>query len=275
MSVITLTSDIGTRDYLIGAVKGRLLTRNEQFRIVDISHEVTPFHYNEAAYFIQSAYRHFPEFSWHILLVNLFYQPVPRCLLAFHDGRYFACPDNGLLTMIFQDLPAQVVVMPELTPPVSLFTWMDAIADAMLALESGKSFAALGEEPDQLVTRYQLKSNIRPDFIEGRIIYIDRFENVVVNITRQQFEAARKGRPFSIVFKSDQITRLSEHYGQVAEGDKMAFFNGAGYLEIAVNKGNASGLFGLQAIDPEVNNKIMAARHFYQVVAIYFEEPSG
>jgi S-adenosylmethionine hydrolase len=108
--------------------------------------------------------------------------------------------------------------------------------------------------------------------MEGRIIFIDRFENVIVNINRTHFEEVRKGRPFQIEFKTDDvITKISEHYGQVNEGDKLAFFNTAGYLEIAVNKGNAAGLFGLQAITAGASEQFLKSRMFYQTVRIYFK----
>ncbi len=98
---------------------------------------------------------------------------------------------------------------------------------------------------------YVQKNHLRPlldnNWIEGQIIFIDNFENVIVNITQEQFEEQRKGRKFRIVFKRDEvIDRISESYADVPEGEKLALFNSAGYLEIAINKGNAAGLFGLK-----------------------------
>lgn len=103
--------------------------------------------------------------------------------------------------------------------------------------------------------------------IEGQIIFIDSFENVIVNITREQFEEHRKGRPFTIVFKRDEvIDKISETYADVPEGEKLALFNSAGYLEIAINKGNAAGLFGLKGY----SEKLRQAQLSYQTVRVYF-----
>jgi S-adenosylmethionine hydrolase len=109
-------------------------------------------------------------------------------------------------------------------------------------------------------------------YIEGQILYIDAFENVIVNIIRQDFEEQRKGRGFKIMFKRDEyIDRISETYADVPPGDKLALFNAAGYLEIAVNRGNAAGLFGLQGFTEGSNSKYAQARISYQSVRILFE----
>lgn len=276
MPLISLTSDIGHKDYLAGTVKGKLWQQHPGAQIADISHDVTPFNYNEAAYFVRNAYPHFPAGTWHIILVNLFDNARPRCLLARHQGMYFACPDNGLLPMVFDGLPEQVVQL-NLTPQQlpNMLAWVEQIGVAITRAGSGATLEQLGLPIEQMVVKHNLKPNIGADWIEGRIIYIDRFENVIVNITRQEFEEARKGRSFYIAFKTDDvIARLSDHYGQVNEGDKLAFFNTAGYLEIAVNKGNAAGLFGLQATqkaETGVSQQFLKARMFYQTVRIFFE----
>jgi S-adenosylmethionine hydrolase len=98
---------------------------------------------------------------------------------------------------------------------------------------------------------------------------------VVVNITREQFEEQRKGRSFRIVFKRDEmIDHISESYADVAQGEKLALFNSAGYLEIAINKGNAAGLFGLKGFSEKSGAQaagIMQNKLFYQTVRVYFE----
>jgi len=277
VTVISLTSDIGHKDYLVGAVKGLLWQQNQSVQIADISHDIAPFNYNEAAYFIRNAYPHFPQHTWHIILVNLFDNAQPRCLLAKHQNMFFASPDNGLLPMVFDEVPEQTIVLP-LTPQQipNMLEWTKAIGHAIQAAAQGAKLEELGSPAEKIVVKTNLRPNIGADHIDGRIIYIDRFENVIVNITRQEFETARKGRNFYIGFKTDDVIhRLSDHYGQVNEGDKLAFFNTAGYLEIAVNKGNAAGLFGLQATqrnESGASQQFMQARMFYQTVRIFFED---
>ncbi len=95
---------------------------------------------------------------------------------------------------------------------------------------------------------------------------------MIVNITRDAFEEQRKGRSFRIVFKRDEtIDRISESYADVHEGEKLAIFNSAGYLEIGIQKGNAAGLFGLQGFSEQSQNQYLQSRLFYQTIRVYFE----
>src|SRR5882757_5540824 len=102
MALLTLTSDIGQQDYLVGAVKGQLLQLNPSFTLVDISHTLSPFNYPQAAYICRNAIKNFPPFSFHLLLVNLFEKKPEQLLLAYHQDQYILCADNGLLTMILE-----------------------------------------------------------------------------------------------------------------------------------------------------------------------------
>jgi S-adenosyl-L-methionine hydrolase (adenosine-forming) len=120
-----------------------------------------------------------------------------------------------------------------------------------------------------------LRPTLGEDWIEGQIIFIDNFENVIVNITQEQFEEQRKGRRFKIVFKRDEIIeRISGSYADVPQGEKLVLFNSAGYMEIAINKGNAAGLFGLRGYNEGSSGQVSTMvqnRLFYQTVKVYFE----
>ncbi|MFZ9388423.1 MAG: SAM hydrolase/SAM-dependent halogenase family protein [Chitinophagaceae bacterium] len=269
MPLLTLTSDIGSPDYLVGAVKAQLLQLNPGFRIVDISHNIPPFNYPQAAYVCRSALRNFPAYSYHLILVNLFEKKPEQLLLAFHNNQYLLCADNGLLTMILEESPEIVIGIPldkNVTRNTIYLT--SVMGQVVNQLANGESIQKIGI-PD---VRYMEKRHLRPlldtQGIEGQIIFIDSFENVIVNITREQFEEQRKGRNFRIVFtRGEFIDRISETYADVAEGEKVALFNSAGYLEIAINKGNAAGLFGLKGF----SEKMREGQLSYQTVKVYFE----
>ena len=85
MSIITLTTDIGQQDYLVAAVKGQLYSVSENLTIVDVSHQLSSFNYPQAAYFCDSAFKHFPSGTFHIVLVNMFDQKPKQMLLAYHN----------------------------------------------------------------------------------------------------------------------------------------------------------------------------------------------
>lgn len=275
MAIITLTTDIGQQDYLVAAVKGQLLSVNQNIHIVDISHQLSSFNYPQAAYFCDSSFRHFPKGTFHIVLVNLFDENPRQMLLAYHNGQYIACADNGLLTMILDGQPDMVVglPLPEKESPTTLLC-SQTIVHAIWQIMAGKEMVTIGDPKVEIVEKLRLKYVTSPTSMEGQILYIDNFENVIVNITREDFERERNGRNFRIVFKRDEvIDTISDTYASVPHGEKVAFFNSSGYLEIAINKGNAAGLFGLTGYSEVMHKQSIGLQKswFYQTVKIYFE----
>jgi S-adenosylmethionine hydrolase len=275
MALITLTSDIGHQDYLVGAIKGRLMSVNPAFHLVDISHALSPFNYPQSAYVCRGAIRHFPPNTYHLIIINLFDTPPEHLLLVRHKNQYIGIADNGLITMILEEVPETVVALPlPRNKEKSALTFAEVFGKAVLALESGRRPQELGDTDVSIHVKNPLRPQLGKDWMEGQIIFIDHFENVVVNINREEFEEQRKDRNFKIVFKRDEvIDRISETYADVNEGEKLALFNAAGYLEIAINKGNAAGLLGLQgfAEKSQAQNQYLQNRLFYQTVRIYFE----
>lgn len=275
MPLLTLTSDIGQQDYLVSAVKAQLLQINPEFNIVDISHTIPPFNYPQAAYVCRSAIRNFPPFTYHIILVNLFEKKPEQLLLAFHNNQYFLCADNGLLTMILEGKPEMVIGIPlDKMAIKNTIYCTDVMGKVIHQLISGTSIQSIGIPDVNYLEKHHLRPLLDNHWIEGQIIFIDNFENVIVNITHEQFEEQRKGRSFRIVFKRDEvIDRISESYADVPEGEKLALFNSAGYLEIAINKGNAAGLFGLKGFSErsKQTSNLMQGQLSYQTVRVYFE----
>jgi S-adenosylmethionine hydrolase len=277
MNIVTLTSDIGKQDYLTGAIKGQLLRYRTDLNIIDISHSLSAFNYPQAAYVARHAIRNFPIGTFHLILVNIFDEKIHHMLLAEHNGHFIGCPDNGLITMILEEMPQKVVALPidKLAPKNTLF-YTNAFAKAISELISGKTIEEVGDVQVDIEVKKPLSPMVGDNFIEGQIILIDKFDNVVVNINKVDFEAHRKGRKFSIIFRRDEvIEKLSESYADVPEGEKLAFFNSAGYLEIAVNKGHAAGLFGLQKFSEKqyktAQQQFQNSRIFYHTVKVFFE----
>ncbi|MGN6511462.1 MAG: SAM hydrolase/SAM-dependent halogenase family protein [Chitinophaga sp.] len=274
MPIITLTSDIGLQDYLTGAIKGLLLQHCGDARVVDISHHISPFNLPQATYICRSAFKYFPEGTYHLVLNNLFDRKADYLLMGRHNNQYILCADNGLLTMIAGGMPEEVYRIP-LDPSEhrNTLNMVAVMARALAKLISGATPAATGTLTGEITVKNNLQPLTGEDYIEGQILHIDNFENVIVNITREQFDEQRKGRKFAILFRRDEmITQLSETYADVPEGQKLALFNAAGYLEIAVNKGNAAGLFGLQGFRrDQLQQAAYQQLSFYQTVRILFE----
>jgi S-adenosylmethionine hydrolase len=271
MALITLTTDIGPRDFLIGGIKGRLLQIDPAFNILDITHSLSPFNAPQAAYVCRNAFRQFPSMTFHIVLANLFDHRSDHLLFAYHKEQYILCADNGLLTMILEANPDFVIGLPiNRKQPMNTLQYVSLMGNAIYELQSGKSLEKIGVPDISYVEKKDLRPSFSDDWIEGHIIFIDHFENIVLNITREEFEYHRRGRNFTIRFKRDEvIDRISNSYADVPEGEKLALFNSAGYLEIAINKGNAAGLLGMQRYSEQSQNQ--QNRVFYQSARIFFE----
>jgi S-adenosylmethionine hydrolase len=272
--IITLTSDIGLTDYLPAACKGILLRKIPHAQIIDVSHQIAPFNLHHASYVCRGAFPHFPEKTIHIILVDLFDQKPDYLLLAEWENQYICCADNGLLTMIVGQIPMKLVKIP--IPPIpdrNTLVIMQHIAQTLAELHAGKPMEALGIPSQDIQERNRLQPISGDDFLEGQIIFIDNFENVVVNITREQFETHRKGRKFAILFRrNEEIHHISETYADVSEGNKVVIFNAAGYLEIGIKKQNAAGLFGLSGVERKASQQTNVSNwFFYQRVQVIFE----
>jgi S-adenosylmethionine hydrolase len=273
MPLITLTSDFGEDDYLAGAVKGILYKSVPDIQLADITHRLLPFNDHKAAHVIRNAAMHYPPGTFHVILVNLFQYPPTHLLLVKHQEQYFLLADNGLIMMILEEAPERVVALPLNSNEQRNITQMIAvISRAIREVAVGKTMEEAGNPITSIKGRNSLKAVMTDQYIDGQILYIDAFENVIINISRAQFEAQRRGRGFRIIFKRDEyIDRISETYADVPPGDKLALFNASGYLEIAVNRGNAAGLFGLQGFTEGSNSKYAQARISYQSVRILFD----
>ena len=241
MACITLLSDFGLHDPSAAIVKG-VFMQYTTTPMVDISHEVKPFHIRQAGYLLSVAYKSFPTGTCHVLLFDLFSEATPRVILSEYDGHYFLSPDNGLLSLALDKAPAHSWLCYELQPGETFQHWLHA---------AGKVLQQLGTQVDlpayQPRTITQGAPVITPNEIRCEVIHIDQYENVVVNITKDQFQSVVGQRPFSIQFvRVEEINEISTSYTSVRDGYKLARFNSNGYLEICINRGKAASLFGLR-----------------------------
>jgi S-adenosylmethionine hydrolase len=270
MPILTLTSDFGISDPLVGAVKGEILKINEGFQLVDLTHEIAPFNNMQAAYQCRTIFRNFPKESFHLVLVNLFDSNLDHVLLVKHQDQFIGIPDNGLIHMILDNVPDEVVSLPIQKKTDTKFSGLINVwIEAFSALSLGKPMNQVGTATVQIVQRTRMKAYISAQYIEGQVLMIDRFNNIVVNITIHEFEEARKGRKFKIVLLRDAfIEEISNMYSDVPEGEKLARFNEAGYLEIAINNGFAAPLFGLGEYGQSSSQQ---KRQYYQTIKVFFE----
>lgn len=275
MAIITLTTDIGTNDFIAGAIKGQLLHALPMANIVDITHQISPYNYLQAAYVCNGAFRYYPEETIHIVFVQLFEEPLTHLLLARYNNQYIICPDNGILTMITGQKPDRVFALNiPAAESMGVLYLMEQVVILCKQLTDYKKPGELCKPLDVFIEKYPPRSTAGEDWIDCQIIYVDKFENVVINITRKEFEEYRKGRSFKIVLPSRNDTQIEEivsNYSVVRQSEKVAWFNSAGYLELAVKNGNIAGLFGLRSYAEQQHSTIGSRQLNYERVRIFFE----
>lgn len=268
MSIITLITDFGHKDYFVGALKGKILSEHKEAVIIDISHEIDLFNTLEASYCIEAAYHNFPKGTIHIIGVDSERVGDTQHIAMQWDDHYFICADNGILnTLIQKKIPQKIVAITihdRLNTDVSD---MDVFVAVACHIARGGLLNVIGKEIPSLKPVSVLTSSITDDLseIKGQIVYIDSFGNCVTNISHKQFNDTIRGRKFEIVIKNKKFSRLHKSYSdfQVSdvkqlkdlEGDFLALFNENGYLEIAIYKsnpktvGSAATLLGLHFRD--------------------------
>ncbi|MCK9203137.1 MAG: SAM-dependent chlorinase/fluorinase [Bacteroidales bacterium] len=249
MAIITLTSDWGLKDYYAGAVKGAILRLLPDVQIVDITHQVPAFDLSQAAFIIRNFYHNFPAGSIHIIAINGEAAiETPHTLVRHHD-HYFISADNGIFSLLFDEKPEQIIEI-DVIQDSDYFTFpaRDVFAKVACHIAAGKPISELGHPKDNILQKMAFQPVIQDDLIKGKVIYIDNYENVFVNITEKLFLSATKGRRFIITFRSPsyRITEISKSYKDVNQGEMLALFSTSGYVEIAIREGEASSLLGLK-----------------------------
>lgn len=266
MRIITLTSDMGTQDYYLAAVKAAILGLYPQANIIDISHHVAPFDIAQAAFVVKNVYGTFPKGSIHILGVNSEKSnpltqpgaPLVRHVVVEYNGHYFIGADNGVFSLLFDDAPSAVYEIDfDGQDGEDTFPMKSVFARAASLMASGEHPSNFGHAIHELNQRTVIAATVNPNLIKGTVIYIDIYGNVIINITKSMFEQQVGKRSFKILLRggSHEITEIRKIYSEVPEGEVVALFDSSGHLEIAINKGvegnggGASGLLGLRLGD--------------------------
>ena len=248
MTIVTLTSDWGLGSHYAGAVKGTLLKLIPGVNIVDISHQIPCFNIMHASFVLRNAYMHFPEGTIHLVGINTEGGLDSPHIAVKHQEHYFIGADNGIFSLLFDHNPQEVVEI-DILQDSDYFTFStrDVFARAASIIAGGKPLSELGPPHSRLKERILFRPVIHPDQIIGKVIFVDEYENVFVNIDLPTFRKVGRGRLFSINFRSvgTGIEQLSQSYDDVMEGEKLALFGSTGFLEIAINQGKAAGLLGL------------------------------
>lgn len=275
--IITLTTDLGTIDATPALLQALLARHIPGSKVISLTHQVTQHGWREAAYILSSSFHAFPAGTVHIATVAPFplaltgtvpgekrkqtttSMPALPIIVVEAYGQYFIAHDNGLLpAALGAEVAGAARLCYSFSESYSLLGWIERVSGTIRLLPAFMSTTSAVYSPLLLpLPAPQIQEHV----VICHIRYTDRYNNIVVNFTRHDFDTHIGNRSFSILtFKGERITSVSTHYSDVPVGTPLCRFNSAGYMELAVNHGDATACWG---IDP--NDK---SSHDYQIVRI-------
>lgn len=259
--IITLTTDYGTNDHLVGVLKGVILKINSEVTLVDITHQVGQYDLLDGALAIGAAYSYFPPRTIHVVVVDPGVGTERRPLLVTGQNQYFIAPDNGVLSAIYEREHPVVVrhVTAEhyyLQPMSKTFHGRDIFAPVAAWLSKGWQTASMGEE----ITDFKRFALPRPKVADGAskgvVLKVDSFGNLITNFRAEDLpEAALNGGSVKLQVGTHAVTRLVDTFARGNAGEAVAYIGSNGYVEIAMNKGNAARTLSLGRGAPVVLSK--------------------
>lgn len=247
MAIITLTTDLGDKDIYQAALKGSILKLLPSVNIVDITNSVAAYNIQQAAFILKNSFYYFPDATVHLIGIDTVFNSETKYLAVKYKKHFFVGADNGIFSLMFDKEPEEMVEINIMQDLKFLhFPLADIFVKAACHLARGGQLTEIGIPVTGIEQKMNLQPVVEKNLIKGAVIYIDSFQNVITNITKDFFNTIQQGRRFKLSFKRNEtIDHLSWHYNEVPEGEKLCLFGISDHLEIAINKGNASGLLGL------------------------------
>ena len=269
MSIITLITDFGYKDQFVAQMKGEIYVNNPQSRVVDISHNISPFNIMEAAYILENSYKYFPENTIHIIDVDTEKNKEKKHIIVKLDNHFFVTSDNGIMSILSQNINFQEIyeisIHSELRPIESSLKTFTKVA---CHLSKGGKPEIVGKKINKLRNVKNLKPFVNSENTQiiSSVIYIDHFGNVVTNIKKSFFDEIGKGRKFEISARNYKFNKIYTSYSDIInfninedqrsdEGKALIIFNTNNYLQISIyrsnpdNVGTAATLLGLKIYD--------------------------
>jgi len=239
MAIITLTSDFGTKDYYVSAVKGAIISElKNKITIIDITNEIPIFDISKAAYILKNSFSNFPKGTIHIVSVDSEITANNSAILMEHKGHYFIGADNGLFSLIY-DYPPDKLFELKINQDTDILTFptKNIFVKAACHIARGGTPEVIGTRIKSIKTYQKQRPVTNKDFIRGTIVYTDSYGNSISNISKRLFQEIGRGRKYVINFKSYRINSLSKNYSEVNAGEIIALFNTSDTIEIALNRG--------------------------------------
>lgn len=243
MQIVSLITDYGLTDTYLAELKAGMLSRCKDIFFLDICHQVDINEITSAAYLLKNMLPLLPESSINLVSVNNYYKPNPAYLVFNHESKYFIGPDNGIFSLVFDNLDLVYAID---TEKIDSRNVNEIYCHAIACINHELHMEEFAMKIDEIDKRLAFRPVVNSSQIRASIIHVDHFGNVITNITKDTFEKVRANRSFSIYFKpNDPLHHVCKAYSDVSVGEVLGLFNQAGNLEIAINCGNASNILHL------------------------------
>jgi hypothetical protein len=245
--VIALLSDLGTRDYFVGAMKGVILSINPEVRVIDVAHEIPKFNLSAAAFTLVQAARSFPRSTIFVIVVDPGVGTLRKCILLLaKNGLRFIAPDNGVLTLVAREFGVREIreisnprlMLPEIS---ATFHGRDVMAPVAAHLSLGTRPSEVGPRLSGMEVLPLRPPSRRAGRFTGQVVHIDGFGNLVTNLAREFLSGLRPGLPLRLrVGGKSLLVKFARTFGDVPLGKFVCYIGSSGTLELAQNRGNAA-----------------------------------
>lgn len=259
--VITITTDFGHKGPFAAVMKGVILTRFLDAKIVDLAHDIPAQWPPEAGFWVSRSYQWFPQGSVHLAIVDPGVGTERDILIAECDGHIFMAPDNGLLAQLFDTcndpqvykLDMSKLASLDLPEPSATFHGRDIFAPIAAELAAGRiETREIGTPTQDWTPGWIDEPDVSPSRITGVIVTVDTFGNLISNIDAGLLEAFNQ--PVADI-GGHQIP-MQTTYGRVQPGDYLALVNSFGVVEVARAEGSAAdGLGSARGAPLVIHNK--------------------
>lgn len=248
-SIITLTTDFGTQDGYVGAMKGKILSIHPEAMIVDISHDIEPQNVRQCSWNLVRSTCLFPQGSIHLVVVDPGVGSDRRAVLIRSDERWYVGPDNGVFSEIIREKGTEEIYEIEKETE-----WWKSHAsfDGLALFSPAAAHLSKGLEPQKFCKPISSMLNLFPNTppsvegktIQGRIVMFDRFGNAITNISKRHLLQLEKPSPY--IHCQKQTFSLVSHYEEGKDKPAIAIINSDGFLELSVYSGSARQQFKLE-----------------------------
>jgi len=253
MAIITLLTDYGIKDSYVAEMKGTILSILPDATLVDISHDVGNFSIDEGAFHMARSAPYFPEGTVHVGVVDPGVGSSRKGIFIKAKGAWLVGPDNGLLAPAAERLGVEKVYeiahRKHLPVKVSdVFDGRDTFGPTGALLAKGVDPEEIGPEIDEYIRLPMYEPKITENGVEATIIHVDGFGNLVTNVTYEVLEQIGVSGDTSFdVEVSGKKYRLPyvRRFSSVETGEPLILVAGGGYMEFAVNQGNAREKLGI------------------------------